>query len=63
MACPVGCSNQNNKFLVKCDACGCMFCGSGNCPGSTGEKLKLSGSGRSKGTKCKACGKGKMQKI
>tara|TARA_B100000676_G_C18080255_1_gene850639 strand:- start:3555 stop:3743 length:189 start_codon:yes stop_codon:yes gene_type:complete len=60
-ACPA--CGKGGGLSVKCDTCNCCFCSNGNCTGTFGGKLKLSGSGRSVGTKCKACGKGKMVKL
>lgn len=60
--CPA-CDRNGSGLRVKCAQCGCCFCGNGNCCGTLGAKLKMAGSGRSSGTKCKACGKGTLEKI
>lgn len=59
--CPA-CGKGGQSLAVRCDACGCCFCRDGNCKGTMGG-LKMSGSGRSPGTTCKCCGKGKLQKF
>lgn len=61
MACPA--CGKGPALRTKCNKCGCCFCLNGNCTGTFGGKLKLGGSGRSPGSTCKACGKGKMEKI
>ena len=61
-ACPA-CGKGGSGLNTKCDTCDCCFCANGNCTGTFGEKLRNSGSGRSPGYKCPACGKGKLVKI
>ena len=61
MQCP-GCGRNGYRLYVKCDTCGCCFCNHGNCDGTFGS-LILKGSGRSPGSLCKACGKGKLKKL
>ena len=57
MKCPA-CGHQGSVF--KCNTCGEVRCTSGKCAGTMNGKK---GSGVSKVTRCKACGKGKYDKI
>lgn len=61
-SCPA-CGKGGSGLRTKCDTCGCCFCGNGNCTGTLGGKLQQVGSGRSTGSRCKACGKGTLKKI
>ena len=58
--CPA-CNNAGD-LKVRCDTCGCCFCAHGACTGTVGG-LKQVGNGRSAGSTCKCCAKGKLQKI
>lgn len=63
--CP-GCGRgySSSPLKTKCDTCGCAFCGNGNCTGTIGgSSMVMAGSGRSAGSTCKKCGKGKLKKI
>ena len=47
-----------NGVVKKCDTCGEVRCGSGQCTGASGKKGSASTGGR-----CKSCKKGKYVKI
>jgi hypothetical protein len=49
---------------TQCDLCQCAFCANGNCTGTIGgSSLVRTGSGRSSGSTCPKCGKGKLKRV
>ncbi|GMT50299.1 MAG: hypothetical protein IEMM0008_1838 [bacterium] len=58
MKCP-GCGGGPKSPIYQCDNCHDTRCTNGNCPGTMGGRK---GGGTNNG-RCKACGKGKYQKI